>query len=85
MQQRVEIDERTLAEIARRTGGRYFNAKDATALAETYRAIDALERSEVTEVRYLQYEELYAPPLLAAIVLTVFSTVLAGTYLRRLP
>ena len=81
----VEIDERSLKSIAERTGARYFNARDARGLAETYRAIDALERSELTEIRYLQYEEHYAQLVFAALALIAAATLVAGTYLRRLP
>jgi Ca-activated chloride channel family protein len=81
----VEIDEKTLEAIAARTGGRYFHARDAAALAETYREIDRLERSELTEVRYLQYEEHYPPLVLAALALTAAALLAGATVLRRLP
>ncbi len=83
--QQVEIDEQTLKEIARRTGGRYFHARDADGLVETYREIDTLERSEITEVRYLQYHEHYAAFVLAALALTALAVLAGGTWLRRLP
>jgi Ca-activated chloride channel family protein len=82
---RVEIDEKTLKQIAGHTAGRYFHARDAEGLRETYRAIDALERSEISQLRYLQYEEHYPWLLGAALILVVLATVLGGTYLRRLP
>ena len=85
VKQRVEIDEPTLTEMARRANGRYFNARDADGLKETYRAIDALERSELTEVRYLQYREHYAGFVLAALVLLLTATLASSTVLRRLP
>ncbi|MBW1883294.1 MAG: VWA domain-containing protein, partial [Deltaproteobacteria bacterium] len=56
---RVELDEKTLQEIAARTGGRYFHAAGAKGLEEVYREIDDLERTEITEIRYLQYSEHY--------------------------
>jgi Ca-activated chloride channel family protein len=51
----VEIDEQTLQAVARRTGGRYFRARDSRALADIYREIDRLERSEVTDIQYEEY------------------------------
>lgn len=81
----VEIDERTLAEIAKRTGGRYFNAKNAKGLAESYAAIDALERTEITEIRYMQYKEHYAVFVLLALVFIAVAALSSGTVLRRLP
>ena len=61
----VEIDEKTLTEVAKRTGGRYFRAKDARALADVYREIDRLERSEESDTEYEEYDE--KGPLLCAI------------------
>ena len=81
----VEIDEETLREIAARTGGRYFHAKNADGLKDVYREIDRLERSEITEIRYLQYREHYHYFILAALLLIVVSAVAGGTFLRRLP
>ncbi len=81
----VEIDEKTLQAIADRTGGRYFHATDAAGLAAVVKEIDALERSEVTEIRYLEYEEHYATFAGTALILMAVSSLLAGTLLRRLP
>ena len=81
----VEIDDATLVRIAERSGGRYFNAKNAQALLETYSAIDRLERTEITEIRYLQYHEHYAVFVLTALLLIALASLTAGTVLRRLP
>ncbi len=81
----VEIDERTLQAVAERTGGRYFHATNAEGLARVVEEIDGLERSEITEIRYLEYEEHYAGFVAAALLLMVSSGVLGGTFLRRLP
>ena len=81
----VEIDERTLRAVAERTGGRYFHATDADGLASVVKEIDSLERSEITETRYLEYEEHYAGFVAVALLLMVSSGVLSGTFLRRLP
>ena len=81
----VEIDERTLEDIAERTGGRYFHATDAEALAAVVEEIDQLERSEITEVRYLEYEYHYAGFVIAALVLIGVAGVASGSFLRRLP
>ncbi len=81
----VEIDEDTLRQIAERTGGRYFHAANASGLAEVIGEIDQLERSEVTEVRYLTYEYHYAGWVGAALGLIASATLLSGTVLRRLP
>jgi len=82
---RVELDEETLKGIAKRTGGRYFHAANAEALAEVYAEIDRLERSEISEVRYLQYTEHYGAWTLAALLCIGLAAVTGGTVLRRLP
>jgi Ca-activated chloride channel family protein len=81
----VEIDEETLQQIATRTDGRYFHARDAEGLEQVYREIDRLERTEITELRYLQFEEHYASLVRASLGLIALALLLSSTYLRRLP
>ena len=82
---RVEIDGETLEAIARKTGGRYFRATDADSLAAIYGLIDKLERTEVTELRYLQYHEWYGLFVAAALFLIGAGSLLAGSVFRMLP
>jgi Ca-activated chloride channel family protein len=81
----VEIDEKTLEQIAERTGGRYFHATDAEGLRQVVSEIDALERTEISEVRYLEYEHHFAAFVGAGLILIAASALLSGTLLRRLP
>ncbi len=81
----VEIDEETLRQIAERTGGRYFHAADADALSQGFAEIDRLERSELTEIRYLEYQYHFALFVGGALALLFASGLLSGTVLRRLP
>ncbi|MCC7003864.1 MAG: VWA domain-containing protein [Gemmatimonadaceae bacterium] len=62
----VRIDEALLEEIAKRTGGRYFRARDAQALKRIYDQIDQLERAPIRATRYVRFTELYQWPLLLA-------------------
>ena len=59
----VRIDETTLKAIAQRTGGRYFRAKDAAALASIYKQIDQMEKSDVTSAAYSEWRD-HGPSLL---------------------
>jgi Ca-activated chloride channel family protein len=70
---RVDVDEGTMREIARRTGGRYFNATDPQTLAEIYAQIDRLERAPLRAISYREYFDL-GPALLgwAAAVLGLY-------------
>ncbi len=81
----VEIDEKTLEAIAERTGGRYFHATDAEGLARGIAEIDELEQSEITEIRYLEYEHHFAAFVESGLGLILVATLLSGTLLRRLP
>lgn len=81
----VEIDERTLQRIAVRSGGRYFRAGDADALAEVVDEIDRLERSQITEIRYLEYRHHHVPLVASALGLLGVAALLSASWLRRLP
>jgi Ca-activated chloride channel family protein len=81
----VEMDEATLREIAERSGGRYFHAASADGLEEVYREIDNLERTEITEVRYLQYSEHYDVWVAGSLSCIGLAALLGGSVLRRFP
>jgi len=81
----VEIDEVTLQQIAQRSGGRYFHATNEEGLREVIEEIGRLERSEVSEIRYLEYEVHFAPFVGVALVLVTLAALLSSTWLRRLP
>jgi Ca-activated chloride channel family protein len=55
----VEIDEELLKEIAKVTGGKYFRATNNSKLAEIYDEINKLEKTEIEEFKFYNYEEKY--------------------------
>ena len=55
----VEIDEETLKEIAKTTGGAYFRATDNNSLEAIYQEIDKLEKSKISETEYQNKDELF--------------------------
>ena len=63
----VEIDETLLKEIAKVTGGLYFRATNNQKLEEIYSEINKLEKTEIEEFKYSNYEELYRPLVLLAL------------------
>ncbi len=81
----VEIDEGVLRQIAQRSGGRYFHAADEDGLRDVIEEIGRLERSEVSEVRYLEYEYHHQPFVVAALAAIGLAALLGGSWLRRLP
>lgn len=66
--QPVEIDEALLTNIARMTGGKYFRARDATALRNIYAQIDQMEKAPVHSSTIVRYTELYRWPLTLGII-----------------
>lgn len=56
----TEIDEKLLTEIAQKTGGLYFRAKDETALRSIFNEINKLEKTEVKVNNFTTYDEHYA-------------------------
>lgn len=65
----AELDEETLREVARLTGGHYFRARDARELEQIYRHIDELEPTASESQSFRPYEELYCWPLAPALLL----------------
>jgi Ca-activated chloride channel family protein len=82
---RVFIDERTLTDIAKTTGGRYFRATDTSALQEIYGEINRLEKSANVLEHYQQYAERFAWFLLPALGLLLIELLLINTRLRTIP
>lgn len=81
----VEIDEKTLGNIAEATGGRYFRATDKQSLRDIYNEIDKLERTKLNVQQYQEYEELYQLFALLAILFLMIELLLRYTVLRRIP
>ena len=63
----VEIDEKLLQQIAATTKGQYFRATNTTKLNEIYEEINKLERTDIEEFKYTNYEEKYRPWVLLAL------------------
>lgn len=80
--QQVEIDEELLKEIADATGGKYFRATNNKKLAEIYNEINKLEKTEIEERKYYNYEEKYRPLVLIAALLLLFEYLLKNTLFR---
>ena len=85
VQQKVEIDEKTLREIASLTGGRYFRATDKAKLKAIYDEINQLEKSKIERYEHITYHELYLAWLLAALALLLAEFLLTHLVLKRIP
>jgi len=81
---KVEIDEKLLKKIADETGGKYFRATDNTKLKKIYKEIDKLEKTEIKEIKYYNYKELYRPLVLIALALVFVVGLLRYVWLKSL-
>ncbi|WP_414826854.1 vWA domain-containing protein [Aureitalea sp. L0-47] len=78
----VEIDEELLKEIATTTGGQYFRATSTTKLNEIYDEINKLEKTDIEEFKYTNYEEKFRPLVLLALGLLGLEFLLRYTLFR---
>jgi Ca-activated chloride channel family protein len=81
----VRIDEPLLQEIAQKTGGRYFRAKDSEALSRIFRQIDALEKTPIQVTRYTRYDETTRPLILLGLATLAIELLLGTTLIVRVP
>lgn len=79
---RVEIDEALLQEIAQTTGGKYYRATDNEKLEEIYEEIDSLEKTEIEEFTFTNFEERFRPFLLMGGLLLIIELLLRFTIFR---
>jgi Ca-activated chloride channel family protein len=75
----ADLDEDTLKAIAERTGGAYFRARDAVALARIYDQLDELEPVESDQEIIRPVDELFYLPLAAAFLLTLAAVIFTMT------
>ncbi len=83
--QKVEIDEKTLQQIADMTGGHYFRATDKQKLKAIYDEINRMEKTKVEIFERVSYHELFLVWLLAACGLLALEFVVNRLVLKRIP
>ena len=81
----VEIDEKTLEEIATRTEGLYFRATDKQKLKQIYDQINTLEKSKVEITDMTIYHERFVSLLVLAVALLLAEFILDKIILKRIP
>ena len=79
---KVEIDEELLKTIAENTGGLYFRATDNKKLEEIYAEINKLEKTEIEEFKYYNYDEKFRPLILLALALLFIEWLMRNTLFR---
>lgn len=80
--QKVEIDEKLMQEIATITNGKYFRATDNKKLEAIYDEIDRLEKSKITENRFMMFDEQFRPWLLIGLFLLALEMILSRTLFK---
>lgn len=78
----VEIGEELLKEIANVTGGEYFRATNNKKLVEIYNEINKLEKTEIEEFKFYNYEEKYRSLVLLAGLFLIIELLLRITIYR---
>jgi Ca-activated chloride channel family protein len=81
---KVEIDEDLLQEISKLTGGEYFRANNEDKLKAIYEEINKLEKTEIKETKYYNYDEKYPIFVIIAGLLLVIVALLKYTIMRSI-
>jgi len=84
-QEKVNIDETLLKQIAAETGGKYFRARDNESLKGIYQEIDEMEKTKVNTVINRKYTERFHPLALIAIGLILLEVIMRTTLFKRFP
>ena len=77
------LDEKTLINIAKKTGGGYFHANDREELEAIYDHLDEINPRQVETQSYRPLTDLYYWPLAASILLTLLYMLLLEVRLRH--
>ena len=81
----VEIDEKTLTQIAGITEGNYYRATSNSKLKEVYEEIDKLEKTKLNVKQYSKREEEYQWFALAAFLCVLLEVLLRNSVLKKIP
>ena len=81
----VEIDTKTLTDIASTTDGNFYRATNTEELKQIYKDIDKLEKTKMNVKSFSKRYEAYQPFALAAMMCLIVEILLRTVVLRRLP
>lgn len=81
----VEIDTKTLSDIAAATDGDFYRATNTSELHSIYKEIDQLEKSKLNVTRFSKRHDAYQPFAMAAAMLLLLELLLRITIFRRIP
>ncbi len=81
----IDLDEKTLKEIANLTNAKYFRATDTDSLRKIYKEIDKLEKTEIEEQGYKEYREMFWIALCVGLSLLLLELILTNTVFLKIP
>ena len=81
----VEIDTKTLSDIAAATDGNFYRATNNRELKQIYKDIDKLEKSKMDVKKFSKHYEAFLPFAIAAFIALLLEILLRTTVLRRIP
>jgi Ca-activated chloride channel family protein len=81
----VEIDTKTLSDIAATTEGNFYRATNNRQLKQIYRDIDQLEKTKMNVKKFSKRYEAFQPFAILAIISLLLEILLRTTVLRRIP
>ncbi len=85
IRQDVPLDEDTLMEVSKKTGGIYFNATKTEELQNIYQEINRLEERKEVEQTFVEYEELFLYPAAFGFICFILLQILQRTVFRIIP
>ena len=81
----VEIDSKTLSDIAAVTEGNFYRATNNQQLKQIYKDIDKLEKTKMNVKKFSKRYEAFQPFALLAVLSLLLELLLRNTVLRRIP
>ena len=81
----VDIDTKTLKNIASVTDGNFYRATNTNELKQIYRDIDKLEKTKMKVKKYSKHNEVYQLFVFAAFIFLFLEILLRNTLLCRIP
>ena len=81
----VEIDTKTLKDIAQTTDGNFYRATNNKELKQIYQDIDKLEKTKMNVKKFSKRYEAYQPFIIAAFLILLMEILLRITWLRKIP
>ena len=81
----VEIDTKTLKDIAQTTEGNYYRATNNAELKQIYHDIDKLEKTKMNVQHFAKRYEAYQPFVIMALLALLLEILLRITWFRRIP